>query len=154
MRHVTTLLALVLIACGASAPVDAGPPDTGETVPPGSCAQRGDVGNDIGIGTFCTPHGRECSAFPMAALCLAAVAPTDGQWFCTRTCTSDAQCGMDAVCTGDARGRACVPARCAPPPSDAGVDDAATSDTGVPEDTGASVDAGAANDAATSADAG
>ncbi len=129
--------ALFSVACGGStaAPTDAGR-DAPPAVPPESCAQRGDTGNDLGVGTFCTPAGGECSAFPRAGLCLAAVAPEERQWFCTRLCMTDDQCGMDALCVGDGRGAACVPARCAPdrpdggPPGDAGTSDAGASDAG------------------------
>lgn len=107
------------------------------------------MGNANGVGAFCTPSGRECTVFPLAGLCLAAVAPDEGQWFCTRTCTMDSQCGADAVCVGDMRGHGCVPTRCAGPPADAGLDDAGSSDAGAGDaaDTGASDDAGSAVDA-------
>lgn len=146
------LTTLLLVACGdGSGGVDAGR-DAALNVPAESCAQPGDVGNDLGIGHFCTPRGRECADFPMAGLCLAQVAPDDNQWFCTRTCTSDDQCGTNAVCDGDSRGRACIPAECAPPRVDAGMDDAGViDDGGVSDDAGdldaAADDAGAAPDA-------
>lgn len=113
-----------------------------------SCVQAGDVGNDIGIGTFCTPRGRECSAFPLARLCLAAAAPSENQWFCTRLCERDDQCGADARCFGDARGMSCVPSRCLDPVEDGGtaVDGGSGGDAG-------SVDAGAV-DGGTDVDAG
>ncbi len=90
-------------------------------VPLGSCSQPGDMGNANGVGRFCTPTGRECAGQP-ASLCLATLAPTEGQWFCTNLCTSDAQCGADARCQGDTRGRVCVPRRCAGESSDGGTD--------------------------------
>lgn len=126
MRRTMRLALLGALALGCDDDV-AGTPDAGLMVPPGSCAQPGDVGNDIGVGTFCTPRGGECAAFPQAGLCVVMIAPDEGQWFCTRLCDTDADCGADAVCTGDGRGAACVPARCAPEPEDAG--------TGKPDET-------------------
>jgi hypothetical protein len=103
-------------------------------VPVGSCAQPGDVGNDQGVGRFCTARGNQCAG-NAANLCLAALAPTEGQWLCTHLCTTSEQCGADAACVGDSRGRVCMPARCAPSPDagasggDAGsADDAAARD--------------------------
>ncbi|MEZ4394038.1 MAG: hypothetical protein R3A48_23435 [Polyangiales bacterium] len=101
---------------GAAIPGDGG-------VPPSSCVQPGESGNERGVGRFCTPRGGECAG-SAAGLCLAALAPSAGQWFCTTLCTSDDSCGSGSVCSGDSRGRVCMPARCAPS-SDAG---AATSD--------------------------
>ncbi len=150
----TTLLfasLALLTACGDDdgvAPVDLGV-DSNVMVPVESCVQAGEVGNDIGIGTFCTPRGRECSAFPLAGLCLAAAAPSEHQWFCTRLCERDDQCGADARCFGDASGMACVPSRCLDPVEDAGT----APDGGAGVDAG-SLDGGAAVDAALDVDGG
>jgi hypothetical protein len=151
-------LAVAALACdggGRGDGIDAGL-DGGLAVPPGSCAQPGDVGNEIGVGAFCTPRGRECAAFSMAPLCLAQAAPDEGQWFCTRLCSTDDQCGSDARCLGDARGRACVPVRCVDPEIDAGTfggdagsfggDAGGDGDAGTPEG-----DGGGWNDAGVSA---
>jgi hypothetical protein len=80
--------------------------------PPGSCAQPGDVGNSLGIGTFCTPGGGECYDFPGAGLCLADVG--QDEWFCTRIgCKDDPSvCGENVTCYVDAAGSACVPNAC------------------------------------------
>lgn len=132
-RSALAVTSFMLAACGSSgAAPDAGR-DASVEAPAESCVQRGDVGNDRGIGTFCTPRGSECAEFPQAGLCLAQVAPAEGQWFCTRTCTSDAQCGEGALCDGDARGRACIPARCLADRPDAG----AGTDAGADTDAGA-----------------
>lgn len=143
------VLSLALTAACGDDDVTPPPPDLGAVdmdlmVPPGSCAQRGDVGNDIGIGTFCTPTGRECRAFPLAGLCIVSVAPAEGQWFCTRLCERDDQCGLDARCVGDMRGKSCVPSRCLTPEVDGGADSDAggTVDAAVATDAGVSVDAG------------
>ena len=123
--------ALVLALCGCGG--ESGPPDTGPMVPADSCGQPGDMGNDIGVGRFCTRRGGECANTTGARVCLQDISPDDGQWFCTRLCTMDSECGTGAVCVGDARGAGCVPAECAPPPTDAGAssDDAAALDAGM-----------------------
>ncbi len=87
-----------------------GDPDL--TTPAESCVQPGDLGNEKGVGLHCTPTGTECRETSNASLCLAAIAPDNNQWFCTRLCREDADCGQDAVCDGDERGKACIPARC------------------------------------------
>lgn len=137
------LAALLLAACGGGD----GMPDTGPPVPAESCGQPGDEGNDIGVGRFCTRRGGQCAVNSGARLCLQDVAPDDDQWFCTRLCTMDSECGAGAVCVGEARGAGCVPAECAPPASDAGSESDAST---------AADDAGAtpADDAAPSDDAG
>lgn len=88
-------------------------------VPAESCVQPGEEGNERGVGRFCTRTGNQCAG-RMANLCLAALAPTAGQFFCTHLCTSNDQCGTGSVCDGDSRGRVCMPARCAPTPADGG----------------------------------
>lgn len=132
------LLGLTVVACGDDDDGAPAVPDSGVMAPAGSCAQPGDVGNELGIGTFCSPRGGQCAAFPQAGVCLATIAPGEGQWFCTRLCSDDADCGSDAVCTGDGRGAACVPARCAPEPEDGGVgvEDDAGLDAGIDRDAG------------------
>ena len=125
MRGAWWVLMIASVGCGAAAAPDAGP-----NVPAGSCGQPGDTGNELGVGRFCSPGGRECTTAPQARLCVADLSPGDGQWFCTKLCSSDMDCGMDAVCIGDSRGRACLPARCAPPPMDAGPADAGALDGG------------------------
>lgn len=116
-------------ACGSDGGAGSGPgAKDGGTVPDGgsdsgpagdggrlSCANPGDVGNSVGIGTYCSPGGGECTGFSLAPLCLADAAPTDGQWFCTRLCRANADCKEDAFCLFTDRGSACVPTRCRPP---------------------------------------
>lgn len=75
------------------------------------CIQPGDVGNDIGVGHYCTPGGNECADFPLATLCLADVAQPE--WFCTRIgCDETTNCGADAGCLIDPQGSACVLCAC------------------------------------------
>lgn len=97
-----------LPACGdgtADPPVDADP------TPAESCVRPGDVGNNVGVGTYCTPEGGECAPFDLAPLCLATVGQE--QWFCTRIgCDATTNCGEGAGCLIEAEGSACVPCRC------------------------------------------
>jgi len=79
---------------------------------PDGCVQPGDQGNELGIGTYCSPGGNQCSAFALAPLCLADAVPEEGEWFCTRLCTTDDMCGSAAFCLVTDRGSACVPNRC------------------------------------------
>ncbi|MCS6800112.1 MAG: hypothetical protein NZ898_16600 [Myxococcota bacterium] len=102
-------------------------------VPDASCVRPGDEGDERGIGRFCSPGGGQCRG--AAPLCLAELAPAEQQWFCTRLCTDDTQCGSMARCTGDARGRACVPLRCLSDDADAGpMPDASHDATGADAD--------------------
>ena len=90
-----------------------------DPTPSTSCVKRGDVGNSQGVGTYCTPTGGECKAFPKAGLCLASV----GQdlWGCTRLgCSADADCSDAAHCHHDPSGSACIPDRCESAPGAAG----------------------------------
>jgi hypothetical protein len=85
--------------------------DGGVMTPAESCVQPGDVGNDKGVGTYCTPAGSECEGFPEAPLCLASVG--QDQWFCTRIgCDETTDCGEEAGCLFAGGGSACVPCRC------------------------------------------
>jgi hypothetical protein len=141
LRVAAAILVVTIVvaapACGDSDGAN-GEADAGPTAPAASCVQPGDEGNENGVGDFCTPGGGECGG--LAPLCLADAAPGEEQWFCTRLCSEDEQCGTEARCIGDDRGRACVPERCLGdmPPDDAGADD----DAGTNDDAGAS-DAGA-----------
>jgi hypothetical protein len=118
------LVALIVAACSSddtggtattttSSSVTTG---TGVMTPAESCVQPGDVGNEQGVGTPCTPFGGECAAFPgTAAFCLADIGPelSDNQWFCTRTgCDEHPDCGEGAGCLIEGAGSACVPCRC------------------------------------------
>lgn len=83
----------------------------GDPTPAASCAKPGDKGNELGVGTYCSPGGHECAEFPFAGLCLAEVG--QDQWFCTKiSCKTDAECGTDAVCHMDPQGSGCVPKKC------------------------------------------
>lgn len=160
---ITALLAAtVLSACDSAATGDAAVDsgvDAGHLgrdagpVPVHSCGQPGVPGNANGVGAFCTPMGHECSAFPLAPICVVDLDPVDGQWYCTRLCSTSSECGPEADCVGDSRGMGCFPQRCYRDAGvdagddaaavDAGTDDAGTDDAGV-MDGGGSLDASTA----------
>ena len=68
--------------------------------------------NSAGVGGPCTKGGNQCSATaaPFCTVDYAAVPAA----FCTKTCTSDADCGDGASCAGETGMslRACVPTAC------------------------------------------
>jgi hypothetical protein len=83
----------------------------GQKTPKNSCIQPGDKGNNIGVGTYCSPAGKQCQNFPLAGLCLADVG--QDQWFCSKIgCTKSSECGNDATCVIHSDGSACVPNHC------------------------------------------
>jgi hypothetical protein len=80
--------------------------------PPGACVQPGDMGNEIGVGTPCTPNGKECIYLKPKPLSCTADFGQD-EWFCTVAfCKSDDQCGTDAFCHMTGIGSGCVLKRC------------------------------------------
>lgn len=127
MRGGALIFAAILAGCGSSessSTTDSGSDVGGPKVPDESCVRPGDKGNDKGVGTACTPLGKECVPFPGAPVCLADLGQK--QWMCSRIgCTTDAECGTDATCFKDPKGSGCVPNRCLDKP-DGGTD--ATSD--------------------------
>jgi len=140
--RIHVVLAVLMIGCGSddsgATTTDSGT-DTDETpkLPDESCVRPGDKGNSKGVGTFCTPLGKECAGFAGAPVCLADLGQK--QWMCTRVgCSTDADCGTDATCYKDPGGSACVPNRCLDK-SDAGAD--ATSDAASDAPAEASTDA-------------
>lgn len=80
-------------------------------MPPDSCIQPGDTGNELGIGTYCSPDGQECLAFNPPLTCLADLG--QDEWFCTRIfCKTTDECGSEVTCLMQDLGSACVPDRC------------------------------------------
>jgi hypothetical protein len=80
----------------------------------------GNVGNDLGVGKYCTSNGTECGGFSItnAWICTLSQAPTAAP-FCTKPCSNDGQCGTGAFCRGDTNDagmevglKGCVPAAC------------------------------------------
>jgi hypothetical protein len=124
MQVVVMALWLIGSGCGgddapASVGGDAGGGGGEDALSAASCGQPDIPGNEVGVGTYCSPSDGTCPS--SAPLCLAVLVPEEGHWYCTRTCSTDEQCGTGAVCLGDERGRACVPARCDPGSPDGGV---------------------------------
>lgn len=74
------------------------------------CAEEADVGNELGVGRFCTEDGDECTG--EAGICLADFVSGDFGNFCTTQCGVDADCGDGAICFGSTGRRVCVPASC------------------------------------------
>ncbi|MBS2033084.1 MAG: hypothetical protein JST54_34750 [Deltaproteobacteria bacterium] len=129
----TLVAALALTACSGSSTTDGGSGDAGNdagAVDAGcvytpthvdagyddTCTNPCSLGNALGVGKFCTPHGGECDTNPTAGaiICDAAFQATN-EWFCTMTCQCDSDCGEGAICTGDGSGggpMGCVPLTC------------------------------------------
>lgn len=86
-------------ACSSSS--SAKKPDAKSTVDAffSTCGEPGDMGNELGIGKFCTGFG-DCAMTPAAPLC--SIAGDSTTFFCTKTCTSGGpadQCGTATSCT-------------------------------------------------------
>lgn len=140
------LIAALAWACAPTGtPTDAGR-DAPIVAPAESCVQPGAEGNEIGVGRFCSPRRGQCATTPLARLCVPDAAPEVTDWYCTRLCDSDADCGTAALCLGDARGMGCVPIACLGT-LDAGAADAGALDTGDRPD--ASASDGGGSDAST-----
>jgi hypothetical protein len=89
-------------------PADANDDDPADANDGEACAAPGAVGNENGVGEYCTPGGGECGDNSVATLCTVdferGVPP-----FCTNLCFGDT-CGTDASCTNDGGGpMGCVP---------------------------------------------
>ncbi len=98
-------------AAGGGPPAGGAGEGEGGGPPAESCIQPGAVGNDIGVGEYCTPLGGECADNSEAQLCLADAA--QDQWMCSRIgCTETTDCGEGAGCLITADGSACVPCMC------------------------------------------
>ena len=74
------------------------------------CASPGDPGNDQGVGRECTAGGGECTGG--ATICLADYVSGDFGNFCTKICSTDADCGAGAACRGSGSMAACFPEGC------------------------------------------
>lgn len=129
---------------GADAAPDTAPADApreaeaggGCTTPPmpsDPCVRPCDVGNERGVGRYCTPGGGECAGNRTGILiCTVDVEPS-GPAFCTTPCTTDANCGTGAMCVHESAGSGCVPLACLGGDSDGGMGDGAAGD-GAPGD--------------------
>lgn len=75
-----------------------------------ACVQPGELGNDVGVGRFCTDLGGECDGTE-ADFCLASA--VEDMPFCTKIfCSDDEECGEGATCEGGPGGSACIPLTC------------------------------------------
>jgi hypothetical protein len=86
----------------------------GTTLQGPPCALEGAVGNENGVGKYCTAAGGEC-ATGGASICLADYTTGEFGNFCTKLCADDADCGSGAMCTGSdpqAATKACIPSEC------------------------------------------
>ena len=77
----------------------------------GGCRHPGDMGNDMGVGKYCSAEGGECVGNGSATFCLA---PFDaGAPYCSIiNCKDDSECGSGATCVIEDAGGACVPDDC------------------------------------------
>jgi hypothetical protein len=96
---------------GTTSSTTSGSGGTGGGPPADSCVQPGDMGNEIGVGEYCTPLGGQCADNSVAQFCLADVG--QDQWMCTRIgCDENTDCGANTGCLITDDGSACVPCRC------------------------------------------
>jgi len=127
------ILAIALIAaCGSDSKTPQKGIDAPATPADAACTADGcknpcAVGNDKGVGRYCTPGGGECNANSNLGgfiFCTKDYEPAEDVQYCTGPCTKDSDCGQNAYCTGAGQGgRGCIPASCGGMPSvDAGVD--------------------------------
>ncbi len=85
--------------------------DGGTTLPGPPCVAEGAVGNEFGVGKHCTRGGGECAASQTASICIVDFTQGDFGNFCTRLCSTDADCGAGATCQGASENspKACIP---------------------------------------------
>jgi len=74
------------------------------------CGVAGDLGNDVGVGLYCTPGGEECADNGAANFCIANF--SDHNYCTIILCSNDEQCGEGAHCASESAGSACVPDYC------------------------------------------
>lgn len=132
MKTTHLLPFLLLVACSSSSatgPTDAStssPKDVAnERDPQKNCIKPGTPNNDKGLGGYCEPGDYSCVSDVGVALCTGMFGAPDDQWFCTKGCLGDDDCGKGMYCDkSDPRGSGCVPNVCGTPPSasDAGLD--------------------------------
>ena len=119
MKRFTTLLFVFLAGCGGGG----SKVDSGCTGPTG-CGMECELGNDKGVGRFCSAGGGECNANGAPFLFCTVDYVPGAPGYCTGPCSKDEDCGMNAYCSGEGMGgRGCEPMICGGMPSvDAGVD--------------------------------
>ncbi|MGE5180738.1 MAG: hypothetical protein ACM31C_01685 [Acidobacteriota bacterium] len=113
-----TLFALLLLAaCGSSSsskPDAKVYEDSAGCMGGSACGQPCYVGNNLGVGKYCTKAGGECSSNPSPFLFCTIDYDSTATPFCTGSCGSDADCGSDAYCdsNGGSGPKGCVTAAC------------------------------------------
>jgi hypothetical protein len=73
-----------------------------------ACVQPGQKSNDQGVGAYCD----STTPCPTNTFCTADFGAPVGAQFCSKTCTTDDQCGTGAFCYHEARGAGCVTNAC------------------------------------------
>ena len=68
------------------------------------CVEKGAVANEQGVGAYCDA----VTKCPSDRICTADFGAGAGATFCTKICTTDADCGSGAFCYAEARGSGCV----------------------------------------------
>jgi hypothetical protein len=100
-RILITIAAAMLAACGSSSTAHKNPDaaiDSSIDAFYSTCGHPGDMGNELGIGKFCTSLG-DCAGTVDAPLC--SILGDQTTHFCTKTCTSGGpmnQCGTLTMC--------------------------------------------------------
>ena len=111
MRLLITAVVCVFVAsCGGGGSDK--PPDAAVDAFQSTCGHPGDMGNELGIGKFCTSLG-DCSSTSMAKLCSQVGDATTH--FCTKTCAmgSTDQCGTNTMCVCNSSNQCgCTPNAC------------------------------------------
>lgn len=79
------------------------------------CGNPGDVGNNAGVGKYCTKGGGQCqgTGAPYCALDF----QTNVPGICSKPCATDNDCGTGAICTGSGLEKGCEPIACNAPPT-------------------------------------
>ncbi len=82
-----------------------------------TCGSPGDMGNEQGIGKYCTQGGGQCQGL-QASICSADI-QLNGSGICSKSCNTNADCGTGAVCYQDTLGKGCEPVACEATPTPA-----------------------------------
>jgi len=92
--------------------------------PDANCVKPGTPDNDAGVGGYCETQD-DCKKLD-GGLCTAKYTTDPTEWFCTKPCDVDSQCGFGAICAVSTDGNGCVPISCVGP--DDGGSDATDAD--------------------------
>ncbi len=128
---VTVSSLAIVVATGCSSSSSTTPPGDGGTGkdsggekdaghdsgPPANCVKPGTANNADGVGGYCDNGSgkNNCKSVDGASVfCTAAIPITPvGEYFCTKLCTKDTDCGGGGViCRHTSMGSACVPGAC------------------------------------------